>query len=133
MAMDPEKRATHLLSRWLLSPLARSSSPFEERQNARSGRESGKRKLPISELEKYSTLMRTSHSGVRMRKTVSASLSDFAASGWLVSPKPTPALANDQRKARLPGLRSGGLASSCVIGCPAATMGLGSAAISSTM
>src|ERR1700761_8551177 len=117
MAMDPEKRATHLSS-----PLARSSSPFEERQNARSARESRKRKLPISELEKYSTLMRTSHSGVRMRRTVSASLSDFAASGSLLRPKPVPALASDQRKVRLPGLRSGGLASSGVIGCLAATM-----------
>src|SRR6201996_6440210 len=122
MAMDPEKRATHLLSALVLFPAARSSSPFEERQNARSARESRKRKLPISELEKYWTLMRTSHSGVRMRKTVSASLSDFAASGWLVRPQPTPALVRDQRKFPLPGLRTGGLASSCVMHCRAATM-----------
>src|SRR6516162_1623091 len=102
MANEPEKRSRHDLS----------SSPLAERQNARFERRSRKRRLLVSEFSKYSTVIRTSHSGVKKRSTVSDCFADFRA--LLARPK----LAKDHRKARLLGFRKGFVFGSAAITLP---------------
>jgi hypothetical protein len=87
MAREPANRAWHALF----------STPFGERQKARLVRESRKRKLSAAAFAKYSTLMRTSHSGVTKRRTLSVSLSDFHASAFVARAAPV----NDTRRDRL--------------------------------